>query len=287
MFSLATAATLLLAASSVSALVIPRSSSSSPSVPAGYRQDILESYAAYHKRYTQLDCEDKHGSQFFTDCCHPMKTGETLTANRKPYCTPGSTAAPPSNDDGDCTDPEEPTTPAPAPASVKKSTPPKSTSTSAPKSTPKTPAKIVQPTDTKTSSSAKAPAPTKSSSDSGSGGGGVGAGVSVGGVDLVNSGHATFFTQNHVAGACGIIHQDSDFVAALTSKFYGDFGKKSPNCGRAIEIKRTSNGKTVKVTAADGCPTCDEDTDLDLSVAAFEALGTKDEGEFDIEWNFV
>ena len=65
MFSLAILA-LASIASSATALVIPRSS-----IPSTYGS-YLEPYHGYHIRYMALDCEDKHDTSFFEDCCHPM-----------------------------------------------------------------------------------------------------------------------------------------------------------------------------------------------------------------------
>jgi hypothetical protein len=31
----------------------------------------LEPYSTYHTRYLDLDCENKHNTSFFTQCCHP------------------------------------------------------------------------------------------------------------------------------------------------------------------------------------------------------------------------
>jgi len=31
----------------------------------------LEPYKTYHARYIELDCENKHNTSFFTQCCHP------------------------------------------------------------------------------------------------------------------------------------------------------------------------------------------------------------------------
>ncbi|EJF65885.1 barwin-like endoglucanase [Dichomitus squalens LYAD-421 SS1] len=99
-------------------------------------------------------------------------------------------------------------------------------------------------------------------------------------------GHATFFYQGGNAGACGQVHPDSAFIAALQTKRYGDLSQESSNCGRKITATNTNNGKSVTVTVADACPTCPEENDLDLSFAAFTSIATEEEGEVPIVWHF-
>ena len=86
----------------------------------------------------------------------------------------------------------------------------------------------------------------------------------------------TWFTQDGNAGACGIVHSDSDFIAALDSRTYGDSGSQSSLCGKQIRI--SWQGKSVDVTVADDCPTCNTPSSVDLSQAAFEALSSLDTG---------
>ncbi|KAH9934502.1 RlpA-like double-psi beta-barrel-protein domain-containing protein-containing protein, partial [Epithele typhae] len=88
----------------------------------------------------------------------------------------------------------------------------------------------------------------------------------------------TFFFQGGIAGACGSIHQDFDFIAALSPTMYGPINAKSPLCSKRMRITNTMNNKTVEVTVADACPTCPGANDLDLSVAAFESLGQEVQG---------
>jgi len=86
----------------------------------------------------------------------------------------------------------------------------------------------------------------------------------------------TWFTQNGVAGACGTVHSDSDFVAALDSRTYGNTGSQSSYCGKTIRL--SWQGKSVDVVVADACPTCSNPSSVDLSVAAFQALAPLDTG---------
>jgi len=87
MFKFIALAALSLAASSASALVVPRSTP-----PAGWSTDLLEvclysilpahqlilflivlqPYDTYHARYMALQCNLKHNTPFFDSCCHPL-----------------------------------------------------------------------------------------------------------------------------------------------------------------------------------------------------------------------
>ncbi|KAL1406375.1 hypothetical protein Q8F55_008074 [Vanrija albida] len=51
----------------------------------------LEAYDTYHVRYLALGCNKQHDTQFFTDCCHPLKAGVELST-RPEYCAPNATA---------------------------------------------------------------------------------------------------------------------------------------------------------------------------------------------------
>jgi hypothetical protein len=102
----------------------------------------------------------------------------------------------------------------------------------------------------------------------------------------VHSGSATWFTQNGVAGACGTVHQDSDFIVALDSRIYGTYWK-SGYCGKSIVITEKSTGKTATATVADECPTCDSDGSIDMSVALFKHFQPQDVGMFDVTWQFA
>lgn len=58
--------------------------------PTGWASK-LEPYDTYHVRYVALGCSKQHNTQFFTDCCHPLKNGTELSS-RPAYCTPNATA---------------------------------------------------------------------------------------------------------------------------------------------------------------------------------------------------
>jgi len=266
----------LVATSSVSALVVPRTDP-----PPGWASDYLEPYDTYHTRYLALSCQTQHGTQFFDDCCHPLLATETLEANRPPQCVPGSQAyssamnAEPtssgdspanSNDDGDdnCDDSGDttPTTPT--------SPPPYTAPTPGPDSSPApNPTPVASPTTT-TTTYASSPTPDYSDDTS-----------------LITGGVATFFYQNGVAGACGAVNPDTAFIAAIDQERYGNSGDKSSLCGKQVQITNPSNNKSVTVTIADDCPTCQNGNSIDLSFAAFLEIATEAEGLVDIVWKFL
>jgi hypothetical protein len=91
------------------------------------------------------------------------------------------------------------------------------------------------------------------------------------------SGKATYF---HVGlGACGKRNKDSDVILALSHKVWS----KGKHCGKAVTIKNTKTGHTVKGVVADMCPSCKEG-DLDLSPAAFKKIGKLNDGVLKVSW---
>jgi hypothetical protein len=265
--------------------------------PNGWDCDVLESYDDYHTRYLALSCQNQHNSQFFDDCCHPLKKGETLENDRKPYCTPGAdpsstlselpsntlitepssspapepTSVPDSGDDCEDDDDEisdddgdedcDDDTPSTSPAYDPSSTPP---SVPTPYTTDPTPTPTPTPTPEPSPSSTDQPAPSPSPDSNTSGS------------ETHTGGDLTWFTQNGVPGACGTVHDDSDFIAALDYRAYGDTSSQSPYCGKKIRI--SWQDKSVDVIVADACPTCDNASSVDLSLAAFQALAPLDTG---------
>jgi hypothetical protein len=297
---------LLLAVASVQGLAVPYKAP-----PPGWATDYLESYMTYHTRYIELDCQAQHDTAFFNTCCHPLLKDESLST-LPAECTPStstltstSTASAASasasddggegddcdgdgdgnddgddeGDDGDCSEDSQPNSSVPvnvgsqptlttssttAKATTSTHVIPTSTSSKNAASTHST-SSTDRATTTKTSSSA-------TSTSSGS--------VETGGV-------ATFFYQNGVAGACGTVHSDSDLIAAIDQDRYGNSGEVSALCGQQVKITNTQNGKTVTVTIADDCPTCENANSIDLSVGAFTQIATEEQGEVPITWQYV
>jgi len=297
-------------ASTASGLIVPRHRAiglSARSAPAAYSGDVLEPYETYHLRYLAIGCQNKHNTTYFDKCCHPLLAAENLKDNRPAECTPSaaqmssassalptSTVIPDAGGADDCNDDGASSTSTPtstpsakvaAPENVDNSPPdttPKTTPKASPKATPEATPKKDHSSWSKTHSSSKThtSSASKPSTTGGGGGGGSSGGSNSGGV-------ATFFTQNGVAGACGTVHQDSDFIAAIDQARYGSSGEKSSLCGKQVHITNTSNKKSVTVTIADDCPTCKNSNSIDLSVGAFKQIATEAEGEVEIVWSFV
>lgn len=98
------------------------------------------------------------------------------------------------------------------------------------------------------------------------------------------TGKSTFYFQNGNPGACGDVNLDEALICALQTKMYA----KGKHCGRKIQITRTSGkGGQIMVTVADECPSCEGDSYKDLSTGAYDKLGTRDEGMFEVSWSFV
>ncbi|GAA5922744.1 RlpA-like double-psi beta-barrel domain-containing protein [Sporobolomyces koalae] len=97
------------------------------------------------------------------------------------------------------------------------------------------------------------------------------------------SGQATFYTQDGNAGSCGNVNSDYSFIVALNVPMSGAMGNK---CGSRVQITNTQNGKSIGATVADLCPGCGWGS-LDLSLGAFDALGSRDQGVLPISWSFV
>ncbi|KAF9651543.1 hypothetical protein BDM02DRAFT_3184541 [Thelephora ganbajun] len=259
--------------------------------PAGWIAEILEPYDDYHTRYLAIGCKDKHSTQFFDDCCHPMKKGETLEENRKAYCRPGAGPAPSStppamsqpslntlvvepsptsppvpestsvpdhgdDDDGDEDCEEDPVS---SPADVPSSTPdPAPTPSKDPEPTSTPSPSPTEPSPTEDPKPSPTPAQNSPSSETHTGG------------------HVTWFTQDGNPGACGDTHSDNDYIAALDFRVYGDLGARSKYCGQKIKV--SSGDKSVIVVVADACPSCDNPSSVDLSTAAFQQLASLDVG---------
>ncbi|KAH9030572.1 hypothetical protein EDB83DRAFT_1848022 [Lactarius deliciosus] len=251
----------LAAVSAVSGFVVPRMSLSPPN---GWETDILEPYCQYRERYLALQCQHKHGRPFFDQSCHPLLATQKLESRPPQYipddCGDGSdnTTISPSSSLTNVT--PMPTYISPKPTH----TPEPSSSTSSPKPSPST-----------STPKPKASPTLVSRSSEGSNG------------SDVNDGQASYFYQNGVAGACGTVHSDDDFICAMDQTRYGDSDSKSSLCGQQVWITNTQNGKNVTVTVADDCSSCINANSIGLSKAAFKAIASLSDGVVPIEWSFV
>ncbi|GJJ09841.1 hypothetical protein Clacol_004065 [Clathrus columnatus] len=86
-------------------------------------------------------------------------------------------------------------------------------------------------------------------------------------------GRGTFFFQGGVPGACGIVHQDSDFIIALPESQYNG----GSHCGQSVTITDLGTGNTQTAVVADLCPGCIGDG-IDMSVGLFTAFAPESVG---------
>jgi hypothetical protein len=221
-----------------------------------------------------LSCNGKHNSSFFDQCCHPLLKSESLSS-RPAQCNPAAAAAAaPPSDDGDdddlpfCDDGDDDTdSAAPVPSAPKAPAPKPVAATPAPQKAAPAPAQAA-PVQAPKSAPVSGAAPTSNAA-------------------VETGGFATFFYQNGVAGACGTVHSDNDFIAAIDGDRYGNLGAKSSLCGKKVKLTNANNKKSVTVVIADACPTCKNGNSIDLSSGAFKQIATLDEGMVPITWSFV
>jgi len=102
------------------------------------------------------------------------------------------------------------------------------------------------------------------------------------------SGDGTFYTTG--LGACGIINNDSQYIAAVSHLLFDNFPgydgqnpNNNPMCGKTVTARRGS--KSVVVALTDRCTGC-KTTDLDFSPSAFDILGEPTEGRIPITWTW-
>lgn len=98
------------------------------------------------------------------------------------------------------------------------------------------------------------------------------------------NGQATWY--NTGLGACGWSSNDSQLVVAVSQAVYGNQPNpnNSPVCGKQLRV----NGPlgSVTVTVVDKCWGC-ATNDIDLSPAAFRAIGDPNVGRVTVSWNWV
>ncbi|KAK2877102.1 hypothetical protein FQN49_001425 [Arthroderma sp. PD_2] len=95
-------------------------------------------------------------------------------------------------------------------------------------------------------------------------------------------GRGTIYYQYGAYGSCGVKHADGDFIVALGKTYMKSY--KSPNCGRHITARNTSNGKTVNVIVADTCEKCGPG-DVDFALGPWNALtNNAAPGLFTVSW---
>ncbi|KAG6845329.1 hypothetical protein H0H87_010786 [Tephrocybe sp. NHM501043] len=250
MLSLTSFALAVTAFTSVTAVVVPRATA-----PAGWATNYLE---AGQKAATTLPSKCLTSVSSSTTAVTPAPT----TTDDDDYCYEG---------DEDCVcDGEDTSTSTVVTTTKTPATTPTVTPTKTPLPTttsPKTTTKKTSTTPATTSTTRVEPTPAAADTNSG--------------------GFATYFYQNGVAGACGTVHKDSDFIAAMDKDRYGNLNVKSALCGKQVKITNPANKKSVTVTIADACPTCKNSNSIDLSEGAFKQIATLEQGMVGITWSFV
>ncbi|KAH9456071.1 hypothetical protein MJO28_006083 [Puccinia striiformis f. sp. tritici] len=104
-----------------------------------------------------------------------------------------------------------------------------------------------------------------------------------------HTGDATYYEPG--MGACGLTNNSGDMIVAVSKLLYDSFPSErgNPNtnkvCGK--RIRATYKGKSCDLTVVDRCEGCLHD-DLDMTITAFEKLGSKEEGRLHgMTWNFI
>jgi len=98
--------------------------------------------------------------------------------------------------------------------------------------------------------------------------------------NFVKGGFITYYLQKGRAGACGTVHTDQDFLAAMDSSRFN-----TELCGKHVFIE--ANNRNVTAMIADECPTCVNENSIDLSVAAFQTISSLDAGIWSATWTML
>ncbi|KAJ3158218.1 hypothetical protein HK101_001364 [Irineochytrium annulatum] len=104
------------------------------------------------------------------------------------------------------------------------------------------------------------------------------------------SGMGTYYLPQGGYGACGVLLQNGEMIAALDhSQFDGQEIDGNPNhnkvCGRKITVTATKTGKSVSVRLMDRCVRCEAGW-IDLSEAAFAQIAPLSSGIIPISWEW-
>lgn len=100
--------------------------------------------------------------------------------------------------------------------------------------------------------------------------------------EVFTGGMATWYRQNGNRAECGGIYSDDELVVALDFRRYD-----MSLCGRKLRVTNSDNGQTVDVTVVEVCPSCQNANSLDLSVGAFNRIGSLSEGIYPITWSYI
>ncbi|RKP23259.1 barwin-like endoglucanase, partial [Syncephalis pseudoplumigaleata] len=96
------------------------------------------------------------------------------------------------------------------------------------------------------------------------------------------AGEATYYNPGVGTGACGKVHGDNEHIVAIPKIFFKSANPNAdPMCNTCVRVKGPNGSLVVRIT--DICPTCAA-TAIDLSPAAFSAIGVMEKGRIDISW---
>jgi len=275
---IAAVAAMAMSASLVSAVPVHHDLAIRKAAPADWWSG-WEYYQVFHRRYNALGCKYQHDTIFFRDCCGPLYKGTTLAVRpdmcdpkKHPY-TATATKTPAPAKTGSAGDEDEDDDDQEYKAWSKKNNEEEKKE--------KEDKKEEEKKEDKKEEEEEKPA-TDDSNDDDSNDGGSGGEVNKGG-------YATFYDQNGNAGACGKVNPDSAMIGAIDHERWGkdSFGEVSDLCGKQVRITNTKNNKSVTITIADVCPTCENGNSIDLSRGAFNKIATESEGMVPITWQFV
>ncbi|ORX36521.1 RlpA-like double-psi beta-barrel-protein domain-containing protein-containing protein [Kockovaella imperatae] len=246
--------------------------------PPGWAYGYLENYTTYHTRYLALDCQDKHNTEFFEQCCHPLLATQTLKADRPSQCWPTNAELASATAEENSTAGASANAAAASDFSAATSTVSAALASMTQEAAANpSPSPAAQPSTTEQQAAASSPSPSPASNNNGGGG------------NWNTGGQATFFYQNGNPGACGNYHDDSYPLVAIDQAWWPGWqsGNSSPYCGQWVNIVNTDTGASVTAQVQDVCPTCANGNSLDLSVGAFTAIGSESQGVLPIKWEFV
>jgi rare lipoprotein A (peptidoglycan hydrolase) len=100
--------------------------------------------------------------------------------------------------------------------------------------------------------------------------------------EVFTGGKATWYQQYGNSATCGGIYRDDELVVALD---YRRFDMSL--CGRKLRVTNSDNGQTVDVTVVEVCPTCLNENSLDMSVEAFNRIGSLSDGGYFVTWSYI
>ncbi|CAI2177686.1 12648_t:CDS:2 [Funneliformis geosporum] len=103
------------------------------------------------------------------------------------------------------------------------------------------------------------------------------------GLQMNGKGDGTVYDPGVGIGACGKFNLADEFIGAMNAQQFGVYANpnNAPVCGKCVNITRPKG--SVKIKIVDKCPKCNFG-DIDISPAAFNALGDGSQDRISITW---